>query len=103
MSARIPVPGERSTATTGRLETVPFDTALDAHRLQAEIYRRMGPAARLAAAFRLTDAVKRIAIAGIQGRHPEYTEEQVFRAWARLRLGDHLVRSVWPDDPLIDP
>ncbi len=103
MSERIPATDDRSTLSTARLESVPFDTTLDAHRLQAEIYRRMGPAARVAAAFRLSDAVKRIAIAGIQRRHPEYTEEQVFRAWSRLRLGDDLVRAVWPGRPLVDP
>lgn len=63
----------------------------------------MGGAARLTIAFELTDAVRRLAMAGIRNRHPEYTDEQVFFAWARLKLGDELTRAVWPHRSLIDP
>lgn len=82
---------------------VPYDTTSDAHAVQRQIYQRMGGRARLAIAFRLSDAIRRVAMAGIQARHPEYSDEQVFRAWARLNLGDTLTRSVWPDRDLIDP
>lgn len=91
--------GRRGTSSAG----VPLDTAREAHAVQRDIYERMGGAARLAIAFRLTDSVRRLAMAGIQARHPEYTSEQLFHAWARLKLGDALARSVWPDRDLIDP
>jgi hypothetical protein len=82
---------------------VPDDTSADAHRVQHEIYMRMGGTARLGVAFELSETVKQIACAGIRHRHPEYTDDQVFQAWARLKLGDALVRAVWPHRELVDP
>ena len=82
---------------------VPADTTEEAHRLQGEIYRRMGGAARLSVAFRLTETVRQISQAGIRQRHPDYTDEQVFHAWARLTLGDALYCEVWPDRELLKP
>ncbi len=90
-------PDEASTAG------VPLDTTPEAHAVQREIYRRMGGAARLAVAFRLSQSVRGLTMAGIEARHPEYTREQVFQAWARLMLGDALTRAVWPDRDLIAP
>jgi hypothetical protein len=58
---------------------------------------------RLAIAFELTEMVRRIASAGIRARHPRYTDEQVFRAWARLTLGDDVLRAMWPDRELVEP
>ena len=80
-----------------------MDTSPEAHRIQSEIYARMGGVARLSVAFELTDATRRITIAGIRHRHPEYTDEQVSSAWARLTLGDDLCQEVWPGRPLVTP
>jgi len=63
----------------------------------------MSGAERLAVAFQLTETVRRLALAGIRSRHPDYDDVQVLQAWARLRLGDDLVRAIWPDRPLVDP
>ena len=80
-----------------------MDTTADAHRRQTEIYARMGGTARVSIAFELTEAVRRLALAGIRHRHPEYTDEQIQAAWARLTLGDDLYREVWPGRPLVSP
>jgi hypothetical protein len=80
-----------------------MDSAPDAHEAQREIYARMGGAARLSIAFGLSDMARRIALAGIHHRHPEYTDQEVASAWARLALGDDLCREVWPDRPLVKP
>ena len=82
---------------------IPADTDPAVHRVQTQMYLRMGAAERMAIAFRLTDAVRRFAIAGIRHRHPDYTEANVQQAFARLRLGDALARAMWPDRPLVDP
>jgi hypothetical protein len=71
--------------------------------LQRQIYVRLGGSERLAIAFRLSDTVRRMSIAGIRKRHPDYTDAQAERAFARLRLGDDLVRAIWPDRALVDP
>ena len=82
---------------------VPRDTDLDAYRLQVAIYRRMGPADRVTAMFRLNDLARKLAAAGIRSRHPDYDDDRVHRALARLFLGDEVVRQVWPDRELVEP
>jgi hypothetical protein len=79
------------------------DTDAEADAVQLEGYRRLGGAGRLQIAFRLSDQVRRIAMAGIRARHPEYDERRVLLAWARLVHGDELVRAAWPDDELAEP
>jgi hypothetical protein len=79
------------------------DTDPDIHDAQIEAYRRMGGPARVAVAFRLNESVRRWSAAGIRRRHPGYDDLQVRLALARLVLGDELVRTVWPDRPLVDP
>jgi hypothetical protein len=79
------------------------DTDLDADTVQLEAYRRMGGMGRAQVAFRLSDQARRIAMAGIRARHPDYDERRVLLAWARLVHGDELVRAVWPGDKLVDP
>lgn len=86
-----------------RNPAIPDDTTADAHRVQSEVYAKMGGTARVAVAFQLTEMVRQLALAGIRHRHPDYSDEQVFQAWARLKLGDELVRAVWPDRELVDP
>ena len=82
---------------------VPLDTSRSAHEVQRDVYLRMGGAGRVAVMFRLTDAVRRLAMAGIRARHPEYDEELTRRAYARLVLGDAAARAVWPGRELVDP
>jgi hypothetical protein len=82
---------------------IPFDTDPGAHEMQRQIYVRLGARERTAVAFRLSDAVRRLAITGIRQRHPDYTDAQVQQAFARLRLGDALVRAIWPNRVLVDP
>ncbi len=82
---------------------VPDDTTDDAHATQLRVYRSIGGAARVAIAFQLSDAVRRVTMAGIRSRHPKYSDDEVTHAWARLTLGDDLVRAVWPDRRLVDP
>ena len=103
-------PSRRSTEVSatrqpgaGEGRTRPLDTSAEAHAVQRDIYRRLGGRGRIAVAFRLNDSVRRIAMAGIRGRHPNYSDAQVQQAFARLRLGDDVVRAVWPERALVDP
>jgi hypothetical protein len=82
---------------------VPLDTSGRAYEVQRDVYLRLGGAGRTAVMFRLNDAVRRLAMAGIRARHPGYDEEQVRRAYGRLVLGDALARAVWPGRELVDP
>jgi hypothetical protein len=82
---------------------VPFDTSPDAQAVQDDQYRRLGGSERVAIQFRLGSAARAMTRAGIRARHPDYNEDQVNMALARILLGDPLVRTVWPDRPLIEP
>jgi hypothetical protein len=79
------------------------DTTPGSHEAQIDAYRRMGETGRAAVTFSLIDLARRMAMAGIRTRHPEYTDEQVRHAYARLVLGDDLVRRVWPDRAFVAP
>jgi hypothetical protein len=81
----------------------PLDTTADAYRAQIEAYRRMGGPGRAAVVFRLNDLARQTAMAGIQARHPDYDDERLRLAYARLVLGDDITRSVWPQHDLVEP
>jgi len=82
---------------------VPSDTTPEAYRAQIEAYRRMGGKGRSEVAFRLSDLVRRTAMAGIRERHPEYGEQEVQRAFVHLLLGAELVKRIWPRRRLVAP
>jgi len=63
----------------------------------------MGGAARVAVMFRLSESARQWSMAGIRRRHPEYDDVQLRLAFARMILGDDLVRRVWPEFELLDP
>ena len=63
----------------------------------------MGERGRAEVVFRLNEMARQMAKAGIRARHPEYDDEQVHLAYARLVLGDDLVREVWPSHALVEP
>jgi hypothetical protein len=81
----------------------PLDTTVDAYREQIEAYRRMGGPGRAAVVFRLNDLAREAAMAGIQARHPDYDDERLRFAYARLVLGDDVTRKVWPQHDLVEP
>lgn len=80
-----------------------FDTDKDAQTVQDGLYRRLGGRGRVDITFRLNETVRALTTSGIRQRHPLYTDEQVSMAYARLRLGDALMREVWPTRALVDP
>lgn len=90
-------------AAADSTDFLPADTSPEAYELQIEAYRRMGGPARCAIAFRLTEFARLAAEAGIRERHPEYDDDRVRKALFRLRLGDELMRTIWPNDALVDP
>ena len=58
---------------------------------------------RAAAFFRLMTLAREVIVNGIRSRHPGYDEEQVRRAFLRLRYGDAVALEVWPTLPLVEP
>ena len=85
------------------LRVIPTDTTPKAWNAQRAICQRMGGRARVEIMFRLNETVRRLAIAGIRARHPDYDDGRVQRAYARLVFGDALAAAIWPGDSLVDP
>jgi hypothetical protein len=80
-----------------------LDTAADVTERQRDRLRRMTPAERFAEGARLCASARRVMRDGIRHRHPDYTDEQVEMAFARLVWGDDLYRAARPDWPLLAP
>jgi hypothetical protein len=93
----------RSMGAPARSDFRPVDTTADADAVQLETYRQLSGTERVAIAFRLTALVRETASAGIRRRHPDYDEDKVRAALARLTLGDTLVRQAFPGRDLVDP
>ena len=81
----------------------PADTAPEAHEVQLEIYRRMGPERRFELGVRMSEDIRALAAEGIRARHPEYSEAEVRFALFRMLLGDELFGRAWPDAPRLKP
>ena len=69
------------------------DTSPEAMRVYFTVLREMGPAERARNAADLNDTMRQVLADGIRYRHPEYTEEQVWRAVLRRVLGEELFRK----------
>jgi len=63
------------------------DTSPRFEKLQIELYRQAGTTRRAAIAAELSDAVRETALAGIRRRHPEYSDDEVRRAFLALVYG----------------
>lgn len=80
-----------------------FDTSPEAAEVLRERIRRMTPEQRILEGNRLCMFTRQMMRAGIRMRHPDYDEDQVEMALARLLWGDELFRKAKPDWPLLDP
>ena len=81
----------------------PLDTSPEVERIQIEIYRKMGPAKRMQTALDLTRFSRKLLSAGVQHRHPEYSEEQVRLAVIRLTIPEKLFLAAYPHAQEIVP
>lgn len=80
-----------------------LDTSAAAHEAQLRCYRRMSGAEKVAIAVQLSEDVRAVAMAGIRSRHPEYSDREVWFAFARLLHGDEVFGRAWPRAPRLAP
>jgi hypothetical protein len=66
--------------------TAPTDTSAAARERQLAAYRSMGGSGRLLAALQMSEETRRIAMAGVCSRHPDWSHDRVERAVADLLL-----------------
>ena len=71
------------------------DTAPEAQRVQYELYRQMSPARKFELIFDTYEMGRQLALAGLRMRHPDATEEELWRLWARQHLGRELFEQVY--------
>src|SRR3990167_5841445 len=64
-----------------------LDTSMAALERQRETFRRMTPEQRLAMAAEMSDEIRAVTEAGIRGRHPEYSDDQVRAELVGILLG----------------
>ncbi len=69
------------------------DTSLDAHRVQLEAYRQMGPARRVRLAIEMSERAREIAIEGMLARSPGMSREEARDRVLRQILGDALFEA----------
>jgi hypothetical protein len=79
------------------------DTDPEAHALQIELMRGLGGPGRVELLISMSEQAREVSRAGIRARHPEYSEEQVHLALARLILGDELYREAFAGHELVHP
>lgn len=79
------------------------DTTDEARRVLVERIRAMTPSQRVAEGERLCRTARAFMRAGIRSRHPDYSDDQIEEALARLLWGDDLYRAAKPGRPLLDP
>lgn len=73
----------------------PRDTTDEAHAVQLEAYRKMGPERRVLLAFEMSERAREIAIAGVLAREPELGPEQARVKVMRRILGDALYDAAY--------
>ncbi len=81
-----------------RNQALPLDTTIEAARVQAAAWKRMGMENRLRMAAEMIDMSRATTEAHIRLRHPHYTDRQVRLAGVRLRLGEDLFHQVYPGE-----
>lgn len=79
------------------------DTAAREHAAHMAVYRRLGAARRLELAAEMSEDARRVTLAGIGARHPDYCPEDRLWALRRLLLGDELFGRAWPTAPRLAP
>jgi hypothetical protein len=72
------------------------DTSKEAAAKQREVLQNLGPAGRLKVTMDLCDNLRNITKSGIRHRHPDYSEQQVTRAYLKLILDKSLFEEIFP-------
>jgi hypothetical protein len=79
-----------------------LDTAPVVERAQIDRWRQMSPAEKAAIVAGMSDAVHRIALAGVRARYPNATCREQFLRLALVTLGPTLARKAYPDISTLD-
>ena len=79
-----------------KADTFSGDTSKDAMGKQMQVLRNMGVEGRARLTFQLCENLREVTKAGIRHRHPDYSEQQVTRAYLRLVCDEKLFQEIFP-------
>jgi hypothetical protein len=85
-----------------RFEPVSLDTTVEIEQRQIEAWRQMTPAQKLGLSVGMSDAVRRLAFAGVRQRHPNASPREQFLRLAIVMLGSDLARRAYPEIDALD-
>jgi hypothetical protein len=71
------------------------DTSPEARRVLYDLYRQMSPARKFRLLCDTYEMGKDLALAGLRMRHPEASQNRLWRLWARQHLGRELFEKVY--------
>jgi len=66
---------------------MPFDTAPEVAAIQEGIFRQMTTTQRLRLALEMSESLRNVALAGLRGRHPELSSDELSRELLRIMYG----------------
>ena len=95
MRLKDPLYGADGSMTCPRFKFGKSDTTPEAQRVQYEIYRQMSPARKFQLISHTYEMGRQLAMAGLRMRHPDATEEELWRLWAQQHLGRELFEKVY--------
>jgi hypothetical protein len=71
------------------------DTSAEARWVMYDLYRRMGPAAKIELVFDACRTGQLLSMAGIRVQYPSADEDRVWHIWAKRHLGAELYNKVY--------
>jgi len=83
-------------------EPLSHDTTAEIERRQIESWRLMTPAQKLGVSVGMSDAVRRLALAGVRQRYPDASPREEFLRLAIVILGSDLARRAYPEIGALD-
>jgi hypothetical protein len=75
--------------------TLSRDTSPDAEEVQIEIYRRMTAAQKIELVDEANRLTRDLVMTGLRRRHPEASDEELFRCYVGLTLGEELATAAY--------
>jgi hypothetical protein len=73
----------------------PEDTSPEAWQVFLIAQQRLTPGERIVRVLQHSEFRRSLVLAGLRRRHPEAGESEIFRMYARQKLGDELFRKVY--------
>jgi hypothetical protein len=75
-------------------KTQSIDTSLEAEEIYFDLLRRAGMAKRYERMTSWSDSIINLSRSGIAKKHPDWSQREVRREWARQQYGEELISKL---------